>query len=117
MLAKINKQLGFLLLGALLGMSTISFAGEFDGTWLLSDTHGGPYQATLSLDGKASGTHGDAMKHGTWKETNGEILIEWTTGWKTRIAKDGDGYVKTSFKPGTTLSDTPADISEAKKLN
>ena len=116
MMGKVNKLLGLLLLGVLLGVSNISFAGEFDGTWLLSDTHGGSYEATLSLDGKASGTHGEAMKHGSWKEENGAILIEWAAGWKTRISKDGDNYIKTSFKPGTTTSDTPTDISNAKKL-
>ena len=116
MMVKINKQLGILLIGSLLAFSNIAFAGEFDGTWLLSDTHGGPYKATLTLDGKASGTHGDAMKHGTWKEENGVVLIEWTTGWKTRISKDGNNYIKTSFKPGTTTSDTPTDTSKATKL-
>lgn len=116
MMGKVNKLLGIMLMGSLLAFSNIAFAGEFDGTWLLSDTHGGPYKATLSLDGKASGTHGDAMKHGTWKEENGVVLIEWTTGWKTRISKDGDNYIKTSFKPGTTTSDTPTDISKATKL-
>lgn len=115
-MVKINKLLGALLMWSLLGVSNISFAGEFDGTWLLSDTHGGPYKATLSLDGKASGTHGDAMKHGTWKVENGVLLIEWTTGWKTRISKDGDNYIKTSFKPGAALSDTPTDTSKATKL-
>ena len=116
MMGKLFKLFGFFLLGALIGVSSISFAGEFDGTWFLNDTHGGSYEATLSLVGKASETHGDAMKHGTWKEENGAILIEWTTGWKTRISKDGDNYIKTSFKPGTTTSDTPTDISNAKKL-
>lgn len=111
-----NKLVGVLLMLPLLGISNISLAGEFDGTWLLSDTHGGPYKATLSLDGKASGTHGDAMKHGTWKEENGVLLIEWTTGWKTRISKVGDNYIKASFKPGSTISDSPTDISKAVKI-
>jgi hypothetical protein len=90
-------------------------AGEFDGSWLLYDTHGKGFEATLSADGTASGTHGDAMKHGTWKEVDGAVVITWKTGWTTRIAKDGDKYVKTSYKPGTTVGDTPTDTSEAKK--
>lgn len=56
-----------------------------------------------------------SMKHGTWKEADGAVLISWKTGWTTRIAKQGDKYVKTSFKPGTSITDTPTDTSEAKK--
>ena len=92
-------------------------AGEFEGSWVLDDSNGKPFEATFSKDGTASGTHGDSMKHGTWKEVDGAVVISWKTGWTTRIAKQGDKYVKTSFKPGTTITDTPTDTSEAKKKN
>lgn len=98
-----------------LGMSINAMAGEYDGSWQLYDTHGGGFEATLSKDGIASGTHGDSMKHGTWKEVDGAAVISWKTGWTTRISKDGDKYVKTSYKPGTTIADAPTDTSEAKK--
>lgn len=118
MRTKFNKLSALLTVFVLFfGISSSVVAGEYEGSWLLNDTHGGPFEATLSKDGSASGTHGDAMKHGTWQETDGAVVIHWTTGWTTRIAKQGDKYVKTAFKPGASLTDTPTDISEAKKRN
>jgi hypothetical protein len=90
-------------------------AGEFEGSWLLDDSSGKPFEATFSEDGTASGTHGDAMKHGTWKDENGVAIIHWNTGWTTRIEKKGDKYVKTAFKPGASMTDTPTNTSAAIK--
>jgi len=98
-----------------IGISSSVVAGEYEGSWILNDTHGSPFEVTLSKDGTASGTHGDAMKHGTWKETDGAVVIHWNTGWTTRIAKDGNKYVKMAFKPGASLTDSPTDTSEAKR--
>jgi len=90
-------------------------AGEFEGSWLLDDSSGKPFEAMLSTDGTASGTHGNTMKHGTWKEENGVAVIHWNTGWTTRIEKKGDKYVKTAFKPGASMTDTPTNTSAAIK--
>jgi hypothetical protein len=98
-----------------LGISSTVIAGEYAGSWLLYDTHGGGFEAKLSEDGSASGTHGKDMKYGSWKEVDGAAVVTWKTGWTTRISKEGDKYVKTSYKPGTTVGDTPTDSSEAKK--
>jgi hypothetical protein len=98
-----------------LSFSVAVIAGEYEGSWLLYDTHGNGVEATFSADGAASGTHGDAMKHGAWKEVDGAVVITWKTGWATRIAKEGGKYVKTSYKPGATVGDVPTDTSEAKK--
>jgi hypothetical protein len=117
MVTKFNKFAALLSVVLFLGISTNVLAGEYEGSWLLYDTHGGGFEATLSKDGSASGTHDDSMKRGTWKEVDGAVVISWKTGWTTRIAKQGDKYVKTSFKPGTTITDTPTDTSEAKKKN
>lgn len=102
---------------ALLFLSSNAFASDFEGSWLLNDTHGGSFVATLDHDGTASGTHGDSMKHGTWTEKDGSAIIKWNTGWTTCISKDGQKYVKTSFKPGSSLTDPPTDKSDAKKKN
>lgn len=112
-----NRVIAFISLTLLMGISSHAFAGEFEGTWLLYDTQGGGYEATLSQDGSASGTHGDSLKHGTWKQVDGAAVISWDTGWTTRISKQGKGYVKTSFKPGVSLTDKPTDTSEARKKN
>ncbi len=100
-----------------LGIASNVLAGEYEGSWQLYDTHGGGFEAILSNDGSASGTHGDSMKHGTWKEVEDAVIISWKTGWTTRIAKQGNKYIKTSYKPGTTINDAPMDTSEAKKKN
>lgn len=100
-----------------IGIFSNAMAGEYEGSWQLYDTHGGGFEATLSKDGSASGTHGDSMKHGTWKEVDGAVIISWKTGWTTKIAKEGNKYIKTSYKPGTTVADKPTDSSEAKKKN
>lgn len=98
-----------------ISFSSYALAGEFEGSWVLDDTSGHPFDATFSKDGTASGTHGDSMKHGTWKEENGAAVIHWNTGWTTRIEKHGDKYVKTAFKPGASLTDTPTNTSPAIK--
>lgn len=115
MATKLNRFSALLSVALFLGISSNVFAVGYEGSWMLYDTHGGGFEATLSPDGTASGTNGDSMKHGTWKEVDGAVVISWKTGWTTRIAKQGDKYVKTSFKPGTTITDTPTDTSEAKK--
>lgn len=99
----------------LTGFSNIALAGTFDGTWLLDDTSGKPFEAILNADGTASGTHGDSMKQGTWKEEEGAAVIQWNTGWTTRIVKHGNHYMKEAFKPGTSLTDKPTNTSGAKK--
>jgi hypothetical protein len=111
----LSRILNIVSITLFLSFSAVAMAGEYEGSWLLYDTHGNGFEATLSADGTASGTHGDAMKHGTWKEVDGAVVITWKTGWTTRIAKEGDKYVKTSYKPGTTVGDTPTDTSEAKR--
>ncbi|MGB4813303.1 MAG: hypothetical protein WBP13_12600 [Methylophilaceae bacterium] len=95
--------------------SNVAAAGEFDGSWVLADSDGKPFDATFSKNGTASGTHGDAMKHGTWAVENGAAVIHWTTGWTTRIEKHGDKYVKTAFKPGASLTGKPTNTSTATK--
>ena len=90
-------------------------ASEYEGSWMLNDTNGKPFEITLSKDGTATGTHKDTMKQGTWKEEDGAAVIHWNTGWTTRIAKEGDKYVKTAFKPGAPLTGTPTNSSEAKR--
>ena len=95
--------------------SNIVAAGEFEGPWQLDDSNGKPFEAIFSKDGTASGTHGDSMKHGIWKEESGAAVIHWNTGWTTRIEKSGDKYVKSAFKPGASLTGIPTNTSAAIK--
>ena len=91
--------------------SIAAFAGsEFEGTWAVKNTDGKPFEITLSADGNAKATM-EGMK-GTWKEEDGTAVISWNTGWTTKIAKEGDHYVKTAFKKGES---EPANTSDAVK--
>ena len=99
-----------------LALAQASLAGEYEGRWELKDTSGKAFEVWLHPDGTADGTHNDAMKHGTWSEEAGDAVIHWSTGWTTRIARDGQGYVKTAYKPGTTPADKPTNRSDAKRL-
>ena len=111
----LNKAMILASAAMLAGFCTSVLAGEFEGTWLLDDTSGKPFEAILAIDGTASGTHGDSMKHGYWIETDGAALIHWDTQWVTVIVKQGDHYMKQAYKPGASLADPPADTSRAKK--
>ncbi|GBG14065.1 poly(A) polymerase I [Novimethylophilus kurashikiensis] len=115
MRARLRKVAAFAGMAVLIGLSGSVLAGDFEGKWLLDDTSGNPFEAVLSSDGTASGTHGDSMKHGTWKEENGAAVIHWNTGWTTRIFKQGNKYMKEAFKPGASLTDKPTNTSGASK--
>jgi hypothetical protein len=52
---------------------------------------------------------------GTWKEEAGAAVITWNSGWTTKIAKEGDHFVKTSFKKGSPLDGKPTNSSDATK--
>jgi hypothetical protein len=90
-------------------------ASEFEGTWNVKDTKGNAFQIVLAADGKASANReGEGMK-GTWKEDNTAAIIEWDTGWTTKISKVGDKYQKAAYEKGKSLEGPPSNTSEAEK--
>lgn len=89
-------------------------ASEFEGTWAVNDTKGRPFEISLAADGKATSTMPQADK-GTWKEEGGAAVISWDSGWTTKIAKEGDKFVKTAFKKGAPLDGPPTNSSDAVK--
>jgi hypothetical protein len=89
-------------------------ASEFEGVWATKDTHGKPFEITLSADGKAMSAQ-EKVKEGTWKEEGGAAVISWTTGWTTKIVKEGDHYVKMTFKKGLPLDGPPTHKADAAK--
>ena len=52
---------------------------------------------------------------GTWKEDGNAAVITWSTGWTTKIVKDGDGYKKTAYGKGQPLDGPPTNSSDAQK--
>jgi len=89
-------------------------ASEFEGVWAVKDSKDRPFEITLSADGKATSTQ-EKAKEGTWKEEGGVAVITWTTGWTTKIIKEGDHYIKTVYKKGVPLDGPPSNKSDAVK--
>jgi hypothetical protein len=90
-------------------------AGDFAGTWQVKDTSGTPFEITLGDDGKASANRAGEGMTGTWKEEGDAVVISWSDGWTTKIAKKGDGYSKSAWKKGASMDDEPTNTSEAEK--
>lgn len=82
---------------------------HFVGTWKVKDTGGKDFQIVLAEDGTASADRsGEGMK-GKWAEEDGVAVITWDTGWKTKIAKEGDGYKKTAYEGDTEKNSSAAE--------
>jgi hypothetical protein len=112
------RSIAAVMLAAGLALAMTAFAApaasEFEGVWAVKDSKDRPFEITLSADGKATSTQ-EKAKEGTWKEEGGVAVITWTTGWTTKIMKEGDHYVKTVFKKGVPLDGPPSNKSDAVK--
>ena len=97
-----------------IGLSTAAtFAvNSFEGTWKVQDTQGKPFQIVLSADGKAQGTREGEGLAGTWKEDEGSAVIEWESGWMTKITKEGGNYIKTAYEKGKAVTSGPGTPAE-----
>ena len=95
---------------AALALSTgAAFADHFVGTWKVKDSGGKDFQIVVAKDGTATADRsGEGMK-GKWAEEGDAVTITWDTGWKTKIAKDGDGYKKTAYEGDTEKSSSAAE--------
>ena len=99
-----NTMRAAMTAGCLIGMTTLASlaASAFEGVWKVKDTDGRPFEITLSSGGVAKATRGDGMT-GTWKEEENAGVIRWTTGWTTKITKEGNQYKKTACRKGQAL--------------
>ena len=106
-----------ILLVALFALSfiaaTVFAASQFEGAWLTQDTKGNPFKITLSADGKATGERSDEGLKGTWKAEGDSAVINWDSGWVTKIVKQGDKFQKQAFEKGS--SGTATHSAEAQK--
>ena len=91
--------------GARMGM------GRFLGRWRVGNGTGDALFITLTPDGQARRSNGDA--HGTWIANRGEAVISWDDGWRDVIRRVGDGYEKAAFAPGRSFEDRPANVTQA----
>lgn len=97
-------------------MSACSDEGKNDlaGTWKVSDTGGQPFEITLKADGTAQASRaGEGMK-GTWKDESGGAVINWDTGWTTKIVKEGASFKKLAYEKDVTGK--PKNTSAAEKI-
>ena len=96
--------------------SSVSLAAsEFEGVWKVKDTKGSPFEITLSGDGTAEATLEKEGMTGTWKDEKGAAIINWSTGWTTKIGKEGNAYKKSAWEKGKPLNGPPTNGSDAEK--
>ena len=75
-------------------------ASPFEGKWKIQDTKGNPFEITLSEDGSAKGNRSGEGLSGTWKAEGDSAVINWESGWTTKITKQGDQFKKTALEKG-----------------
>lgn len=102
---KIVSALSAALIVSVMTAVTAFAASEFEGVWTVKGKDDKPFDITLSADGKATSTHPKQMV-GTWTEEGGAATIKWDSGWTTKIAKQGDHYVKQVFKADGSAGST-----------
>lgn len=106
-------------LAAVFALGLASLAGQaadgLQGTWQVKDSQGKPFEITLSADGKATGTQRPNMT-GTWQQHGAAAVVNWNTGWTTKIEKTDGHYTHTAWRQGQAPSGQPASTSDAEKL-
>jgi hypothetical protein len=113
LLSSLGSVLAIALFAFTLSATSIFAASQFEGAWLTQDTKGNPFKITLSADGKATGDRADEGLKGTWKAEGDSAVINWDTGWVTKIVKQGDKFQKQAFEKGS--SGIPTHSAEAQK--
>ena len=112
-LSRVTSGLIAALFVLALSASSALAATEFEGTWNTQDTKGNPLIITLSADGKATGERADEGLTGTWKADGDSAVINWDSGWVTKIVKQGDKFQKQAFEKGEAGS--PTHTADAQK--
>jgi hypothetical protein len=84
---------------------------RFLGEWKVGDGAGGTFFITLKPDGVARKSLHSVG--GTWTVVNGEAHIAWDDGWNDIIRKVGGRYEKAAYSPGSSLSGSPNNVTEA----
>ena len=114
LLSRVASVLAAVLFAFSLTAATTFAATQFEGTWNTQDTKGNTLKITLSADGKATGDRAGEGLAGTWKAEGDSVMINWDSGWVTKIVKQGDKFQKQAFEEGA--SGTPAHTAEAQKM-
>ena len=91
--------------------------GHFIGRWEvgMGGSVPGSFITTLDRDGSAHKTVGGHS--GTWTYIDGHALVTWDDGWRDIIIEVGKGYEKRAYEPGRKLTETPTNVTWAKRAN
>lgn len=84
---------------------------RFLGKWKVGDGAGSTFYITLESDGTASKSTG--ADHGHWVIVGNEARISWDDGWHDAIRKNGAKYEKVAYRPGTSFTDEPDNVTKA----
>ena len=84
---------------------------RFLGKWKVGDGAGNTFYITLESDGTASKTTG--ANHGHWVIVGNEARISWDDGWHDALRKNGAKYEKVAYRPGTSFTDEPDNVTKA----
>jgi len=95
--------------------SIVVRGNSFLGKWKVGEGNGGSFYITLERNGTASKTLG--ASHGTWTVVDNEARISWDDGWHDAIRKVGTKYEKRAFERGKSFTDTPSNVTDAKKTD
>jgi hypothetical protein len=99
-----------IIAAAVLAFSTgAAFADHFIGTWKVKDSAGKDFEIVVAKDGTASADRSGEGLTGKWTEEGDTLTIAWDSGWKTKIAKDGEGYKKTAYEGDTEKGSSAAE--------
>lgn len=112
-LSRVTSVLTALVFFLAVSVTSALAATEFEGTWNTQDTKGNPLIITLSPDGKATGDRAEEGLTGTWKAESDSAVINWDSGWVTKIVKRGDKFQKQAFEKGD--AEAPTHTADAQK--
>jgi hypothetical protein len=111
-LRKTAAGFGAAILAIGLSAAATFAASGFEGTWKVQDTQGNPFQIVLSADGNAKGDRAGEGLAGTWKADGDSAVIEWESGWMTKITQDGGKFTKTAYEKGKAVTSGPGTPAE-----
>jgi hypothetical protein len=81
-----------------LSIGAAQAATDFAGTWMTTDTMGRPMQIDLYANGNARAIRSGERMTGRWASAKKVAVINWTSGWTTKIVKRGHKFKKLAYQ-------------------
>jgi hypothetical protein len=78
------------------------------GVYAISEGGKHAFDLALNADRSARKSHAPATL-GRWQGTGDLILVAWTDGWRDLLVRDGAGFKKLAFRPGSSLAGEPTN--------